>query len=157
MTVRQSWRPATGTSCGQSPAILKEKRYHTSAPNFTSSPAPVARSDLTWISARSLGTRPPGFASPRRRARALAVADVVSSLQHRLVRASEPVALLHGDAADRLADGVLDDADAQRLQLAVELTRDPPLPQQLRRRGRSVREELCEDWLGCPLRRRRRR
>src|SRR3981189_2319599 len=31
MTVRQSWRPATGTSCGQSPAILKEKRYHTSS------------------------------------------------------------------------------------------------------------------------------
>src|SRR5437762_12665317 len=52
MTVRQSWRPATGTSCGQSLAILKEKRYHTSSPNFTSSPAPVVRSDLTWISAR---------------------------------------------------------------------------------------------------------
>src|SRR5262249_47293326 len=62
------------------------------------------------------------------RARAVAVADVVPILQHRLVRASEPVALLHGDAADRLADGVLDDADAQRLQLAVELTGDPPLP-----------------------------
>ena len=31
----------------------------------------------------------------RRRARALAVADVVPSLQHRLVRAVEPVALLH--------------------------------------------------------------
>src|SRR6516225_11900680 len=38
MTVRQSWRPTTGTSCGQSPAILKEKRYHTRSPNFTSSP-----------------------------------------------------------------------------------------------------------------------
>src|ERR1051326_6305361 len=63
MTVRQSWRPGAGTSCGQSPAILKEKRYHTSSPNFTSSPAPVARSDLTWISARSLGTTPPSFAS----------------------------------------------------------------------------------------------
>src|SRR6202007_395342 len=63
ITVRQGWRPATGTSRGQSPAILKEKRYHTSSPNFTSSPAPVARSDLTWISARSLGTTPPGSAS----------------------------------------------------------------------------------------------
>src|SRR5271166_1173453 len=47
MTVRQGWRPAAGTSCGQSPAILNEKRYHTGWPNFTSSPAPVARSDLT--------------------------------------------------------------------------------------------------------------
>src|SRR5437763_16221167 len=130
MTVRQSSRPAAGTSRGQSLGILKEKRYHTGWPNFTSSPAPVARSDLTWISARSLGTRPPG---------------------------SKPIALLHGHAAHGLADGVLDDADAQRLQLAVELTRDPPLPQQLRRRGRGVRYELCEDWLGCPLRRRRRR
>src|SRR6266478_6466586 len=55
MTVRQGWRPPAGTSCGQSPAILKEKRYHTSSSNFTSSPAPVARSDRTWISARSLG------------------------------------------------------------------------------------------------------
>jgi hypothetical protein len=63
ITVRQSWRPGAGTSRGQSPAILKEKRYHTSSPNFTSSPAPVARSDLTWISARSLGTTPPRFAS----------------------------------------------------------------------------------------------
>src|SRR5204862_4518988 len=126
MTVRQSWRPATGTSCGQSPAILKEKRYHTSSPNFTSSPAPVARSDLTWISARSLGTRPPG---------------------------SKPIALLHGHAAHGLADGVLDDADAQRLQLAVELTSDPPPPQQLRRRGPRVREELGQDVLGCTLRR----
>jgi hypothetical protein len=35
------------------------------------------------------------------------------------------------DAADRLAGAVLDDAAAQRLQLAVELTRDQPLPQQL--------------------------
>src|SRR6516225_8984819 len=51
----------------------------------------------------------------RRRARALAVADVIPSLQHRLVRAGEPVPLLHRDAADRLADAVLDDADAQRL------------------------------------------
>src|ERR1043166_230759 len=90
---------------------------------------------------------------PRCRARALAVADVVPSLQHRLVRASQPVTLLDGDAADRLADGVLDDADAQRLQLAVELTRDPPLPQQLRWYGRIVREELRKDWLGRSLRR----
>src|SRR6516162_1531960 len=81
----------------------------------------------------------------RRRARALAVADVIPSLQHRLVRAGEPVALLHRDAADRLSDAVLDDADAQRLQLAVELTGDPPLSQQLRRSGRIVREELGED------------
>jgi hypothetical protein len=29
---------------------------------------------------------------------------------------------LAGSTADRLADGVLDDADAQRLQLAVKLT-----------------------------------
>src|SRR4051794_22112605 len=64
MTVRQCWRPATGTSCGQSPAILKEKRYHTGWSNFASSPAPVARSDLTWISARSLGTTAPGSACP---------------------------------------------------------------------------------------------
>jgi hypothetical protein len=63
MTVRHGWRPATGMSCGQSPAILKEKRYHTGWPNCTSSPAPVARSVLTWISARSLGTTPPGSAS----------------------------------------------------------------------------------------------
>jgi len=43
----------------------------------------------------------------------------------------------------------------QRLQLAVELTGDQPLPQQLRRRGRIVREKLCEDWLRDldPLRR----
>src|SRR6266436_2665449 len=45
-----------------------------------------------------------------RRARALAVADVVPSLQHRLARALEPVALLHRDAADRHS-AVLDDAD----------------------------------------------
>jgi len=63
MTVRHGLRPAAGRSYGQSPAILKEKRYHTGWPNFTSSPAPVARSDLTWISARSLGTTPPGSAS----------------------------------------------------------------------------------------------
>ena len=63
ITVRQGWRPAAGTSCGQSAAILKEKRYHTGWPNFTSSPAPVARSDLTCISARWLGTTPPGSAS----------------------------------------------------------------------------------------------
>jgi len=43
-----------------------EKRYHTGWPNFTSSPGPVARSDLTWISARSLGTLPPGSASIER-------------------------------------------------------------------------------------------
>jgi hypothetical protein len=63
MTVRQSWRPAAGTSRGQSLGILNEKRYYAGWPNFTSSPAPVARSDLTWISARSLGTVPPGSAS----------------------------------------------------------------------------------------------
>src|ERR1700730_17769167 len=63
MTVRHGVRPAAGRSCGQSPAILKEERYHTGWPNFTSSPAPVVRSDLTWISARSLGTMPPGSAS----------------------------------------------------------------------------------------------
>ena len=38
------------------------------------------------------------------------------------------VALLHRDATDRLAAGVLDDADAQRLQLAVALTEDQPFP-----------------------------
>src|SRR5436305_12143539 len=75
----------------------------------------------------------------RRRAGTLAAADVVPSLQHRLVRAGEPVALLNGDAADRLTNGILDDPNAKRLQLAVELTGDPPLLQQLRRRGRTVR------------------
>jgi len=49
-------------------------------------------------------------------------------LQHRLVRTVEPVALLHRDAADRLSDAVFYDTDAQRLQLAVELTGDQPLP-----------------------------
>jgi len=93
----------------------------------------------------------------RRGARALAVADVVPSLQHRLVCAGEPVALLHRDAADCLADAVLDDADAQRLQLAVELTGYQPLAQQLRRPGWIVHEELCEDRLWRPLRRCRRR
>ena len=48
----------------------------------------------------------------RRRARALAVADVVPSLQHPLARAVKPVALLHRDATDRLAGAILDDADA---------------------------------------------
>jgi hypothetical protein len=90
-----------------------------------------------------------------RRARALAVADIEPSLQYRLVRVVEPVALLHRDAADHLAAGVLDDADAQRLQLVIELTGDQPLPQQLRRRGRIVGEELGEDWLRRPLRHRR--
>jgi hypothetical protein len=93
----------------------------------------------------------------RHRARALAVADVVLSLQHRLASVVEPIAILHRDAADRLADAVLDDADAQRLRLAVKLTGDPPLPQQLRRYGRIVREELCEDRLRRPLRHRHRR
>ena len=93
----------------------------------------------------------------RCRPRALAVADVVPGLQHRFVRAVEPIALLHRDAADRLADAVFDDADAQRLQLAVELTGNPPLPQQLGRLGRVVREELGEDWLRRPLRHHRRR
>jgi hypothetical protein len=65
---------------------------------------------------------------PRTPARAFAVSDVVPSLQHRLVRAVEPIPILHGDAADRFADGVLDDADAQRQQLAIELTGDQPLP-----------------------------
>jgi putative transposase len=45
-----------------------------------------------------------------------------------LARAVEPVTLLHRDAADRLADGVRDNADAQRPQLAVQLSGDPPLP-----------------------------
>src|SRR5437773_2761827 len=53
----------------------------------------------------------------------------------------------------RLANMVLNNADAQRLQLAVELTGDQPLAQQLRRRDRIVREEFCEDWLRRPLRR----
>ena len=46
--------------------MLYARGYHfedTGWPNFTSSPAPVARSDLTWISAGSLGTMPPGSAS----------------------------------------------------------------------------------------------
>src|SRR5204862_1186001 len=51
-----------------------------------------------------------------RGARALAVADIASSLQHRLACAVEPVTFLHRDAADGLADGVLNDADTQRLQ-----------------------------------------
>src|SRR5215831_7250857 len=93
----------------------------------------------------------------RPRARAFAVADVVPSQQHRLVRAVEPIPILHRDAADRLADRVLDDADAQRLQFAIELTGDPPLPQQPRRLRRIVREEFHEDWLRRPLRHRPRR
>jgi hypothetical protein len=47
--------------------------------------------------------------------------------------------------------------DAQRLQLAVELTGDQPLPQQLRRHGGIVGEELGEDWLRRALPHRRRR
>src|SRR5262249_2230597 len=93
----------------------------------------------------------------RRGARALAVANIAFGLQHRLTGTIEPVSLLHRDPADRLADGVLDDADAQRLQLAVELTGDPPLPEQLRRRGLIVSEELGENRLRLPLRHRRRR
>src|SRR5207248_5923240 len=93
----------------------------------------------------------------RRGARALAVADIAPRLPHRFARAVEPVALLHRDAADRLAYGVLDDADAQRLQIVVELAGDPPLPQQLRRRGRIVGEEFGEGWLWRRLRHRRRR
>jgi hypothetical protein len=73
-------------------------------------------------------------------------------LQHRLADV-EPVTLLYRDAADSLATGVVNNADVERLALAVELTGDPPLPQQLRRGGRIVGEELGEDW----LRRRRRR
>ena len=61
------------------------------------------------------------------------------------------------DAADRLPDTVLDDADAQRLQLAVELTRDQPLPRQLHRHGWIVREEFCEDRLRRRLRHRHHR
>src|SRR5271166_1995357 len=93
----------------------------------------------------------------RRGARALAVADIAPGLQHRLARAVEPVALLHRDAADRLADRVLDDADALRLQLAVELAGDPPLSQQLRGHVRIVGEALGEDWSRRPLRHRGRR
>src|SRR4051794_26998351 len=96
----------------------------------------------------------PRLGRHRSRARALIAANVASCLQHRLTRAGKPVALLHRDAADRLTNIVLDNADAQRLQLAVELTGDPPLPQQLRRSGGIVRKELCEDWLRRPLRRR---
>jgi hypothetical protein len=44
-------------------------------------------------------------------------------------------------------------SEARRLQL----TGNHPLPQQLRRRGRIVGEELGEDWLPRPLRHRRRR
>ena len=89
----------------------------------------------------------------RRRARTLSGADVLPSLQHRVGRTVEPVAFVNRDAADCLSDAVLDDADAQRLQFAVELTGDPPFPQQLRRRGRIIREKLCEDGLRRPLRR----
>lgn len=64
-----------------------------------------------------------------------------------------PPTLRPGHATDRLADPVLDDADAQWLQLAVELTGDQPAPQQLRRRRRIVRE----DWLRRPLPHRRQR
>src|SRR5438132_3246324 len=91
-----------------------------------------------------------------RRARPLAVAQVGPSLQHRLARALDPVALLRRDAADRHSAGVLYDADTQRLQLVVELTGDQPLPQQLRRRGGVVGEEFGKDWLRRPLRHRRR-
>src|SRR5438477_11150818 len=76
MTVRQSWRPATGTSCGQSLAILKEKRYHTSSPNFTSSPAP-GRAVGSHLNLRPLaGHDAARLRLHRRRARALAVAAV---------------------------------------------------------------------------------
>jgi len=92
-----------------------------------------------------------------RRARALAVADIAPGPQHRLARVLEPVALLDRDAADRLAARVLDDADAQRLQPAVELTGDQPFPQQLRRHGGIVGEELGEDGLRRALPHRRRR
>src|SRR5262249_55102970 len=68
----------------------------------------------------------------------LAVAYIAPGLQHRVACALEPVCLLYRDAADGLADGVLDDADTQRLQLAVELTGDPPFLQQLRRRSRII-------------------
>ena len=64
-----------------------------------------------------------------------------------------PPTLRPGHATDRLADPVLDDAEAQWLQLAVEVTGDQPAPQQLRRRRRIVRE----DWLRRPLPHRRQR
>ena len=53
-----------------------------------------------------------------RRARPLSVADIAPGLQHRLADV-EPIALLYRDAADSLAAGILDNADAERLQLAV--------------------------------------
>jgi hypothetical protein len=124
---------------------------------LTSSPEPVARSDLTWISARSLGTTPPGSASSSAAREPSLSQKIAPGLQQRLARAVEAVTLLHRDAADRLSAGVLDDADAQRLQLAVELTGDQPLPQQLRRRGRIMGEDFGEDWLRRPLCHRRRR
>ena len=106
---------------------------------------PLAGHDAAWLGLHL------------RRARALVVADMAPGLQHRRARAVEPVALLHRDAADRLADGVLDDADAQRLQLAVELRGDPPFRQQLRRHRRVIGEKFGEDRLRRPLRHRRRR
>src|SRR4029077_10035956 len=93
------------------------------------------------------GHDPARLGRHRSRPRALTAADVASCLQHRLVRAGKPVALLHRDAADRLTNAVLDNADAQRLQLAVELTGDQPLAQQLRRSDRIVREGSVK--IGC--------
>jgi hypothetical protein len=60
------------------------------------------------------GHNPARLGLDRRGARAFAVADIAPGPQHCLARAIEPVSLLHRDAADRLADGVLDDADAEQ-------------------------------------------
>ena len=127
MTVRQSWRPAMGRSCANRQQSEGEAVPH----GFTESHqlAGAGRAVGSHLDLRPLAGRDPTrLRCHRHCARAFALADVVPGLQRRLVRASDPVALLHGNAADRLAYGILDNADPQRLQLAVELTRDPPLP-----------------------------
>src|SRR6516164_3509096 len=128
MTVRQGWRPAAGTSRGQSPGLEGEAVPHglTELHQLAGAGRAVGPHldlrPLAWHDAARLVLH-------LRRARAVAIADVAPGLQHRLARVVKPIALLHRDAADPLAAEVLDDADAQRLQLAVELTGDPPFPQ----------------------------
>src|SRR5436190_1175906 len=92
-----------------------------------------------------------------RRARALAVAAITPGLHHRLVRLVDPITLLNRDAADRLAAEVIDDADAQRLQIAFELIGDPTLPSNCHGAAGSYAKSSVKTGCGGPLRHRCRR
>ena len=80
----------------------------------------------------------------RRRARALAVADVVPSLQHRLVRAVEPVALLHRETGKMTRRFVAPGALAVGLLLRLSGCTNPYDPGQ---------RALSGGLIGCGLQR----